>query len=220
MKPQTQRITTVVLGVGLVFALLILIAAAGNVYLPGDHRGFEPTQPIAFSHQLHAGDLGIGCHYCHSAAEDGRHAGIPAADTCMNCHQTVTANWASVRAEDKAAEKEGRKPGRIVSPELQKLYDYLALDAELKPDPSKHPSSIPWVRIHDLPDFVYFDHRAHVQAGVECQKCHGPVETMERVRQVESLSMGWCVNCHRDANQNGVNGRQVNASLDCATCHW
>jgi hypothetical protein len=80
--------------------------------------------------------------------------------------------------------------------------------------------AIPWVRVHNLPDFAYFDHRAHVVAGVACQKCHGPVETMERVRQVESLSMGWCVNCHRDANLHGVAGKKVNASLDCAACHY
>jgi len=76
-----------------------------------------------------------------------------------------------------------------------------------------------WVQVHKLPDFVYFDHRAHGNAGVECQRCHGPVETMERVRQVEDLSMGWCVNCHRQVNQTGVADKPVEASLDCDACH-
>jgi len=79
---------------------------------------------------------------------------------------------------------------------------------------------VAWTRIHSLPDFVYFDHRAHVNAGVVCQQCHGPVETMERVRQVSDLSMGWCVNCHRDANEKGIGGRRVNASINCSTCHY
>jgi hypothetical protein len=76
------------------------------------------------------------------------------------------------------------------------------------------------VRVHNLPDFVYFDHRAHVTAGVTCQHCHGPIESMERVRQVETLSMGWCVNCHRDATENGISGQAVHASTDCAVCHY
>ena len=76
------------------------------------------------------------------------------------------------------------------------------------------------MRVHNLPDYVYFDHRAHVAAGVTCQKCHGPVESMERVRQFESLSMGWCVNCHREATENGIDGKTVHASTDCAACHY
>ena len=82
------------------------------------------------------------------------------------------------------------------------------------------PKPIAWKRIHKLPDFVYFDHRAHITASVQCQQCHGPIETMERVRQYETLSMGWCVNCHRDVNETGVAGRQVHASIDCVTCHY
>jgi hypothetical protein len=215
-----RRTTTVVLSVALALAVLILVAAAANSRLPGNHQGFEPDQPVAFSHRLHAGELQIGCAYCHSGAEKHRHAGLPSTSTCMNCHQTVTDTWSNVRAEDQLAQDEGRDPARTISPELLKLYEYLALDPELKPDPDKTPSAVPWVRIHDLPDFVYFDHGAHVSAGVSCQQCHGPVETMERVRQFESLSMGWCVNCHRDANQHGVAGQSVKASLDCAACHY
>jgi len=212
--------TTIVLLVALVFGAVILAFSAQGMRLPGNHQGFEPEQPIAFSHRLHAGELGIQCLYCHGAAEKGRHAGLPAASTCMNCHSTVSDVWAAVRAEDQAAQKQGRPPRRTISPELKKLYDLLALDGELKPTAGKEPAPIPWVRIHDLPDFVYFDHRAHVHAGVACQDCHGPVETMERVRQVQPLSMGWCVNCHRDANRQGIGGKQVHPSLDCSACHY
>lgn len=215
-----HRIVTVILSVTLLFAGLLLMSAASHTRLPGDHQGFEPTQPIAFSHRLHAGDLQIGCVYCHKDAEKGRHAGLPAASTCMNCHSTVRDAWAAVRAEDEAAVQEKRTPRRSVSPELAKFYRSLAVDDEGKPRDGGQAEEIPWVRIHDLPDFVYFDHAAHVSAGVDCQTCHGPVETMERVRQVENLSMGWCVNCHREVNRDGVNGHPVEASLDCSTCHY
>lgn len=215
-----HRIVTVVLSVTLIFAGLFLISAASGTRLPGDHQGFEPTQPIAFSHRLHAGELEIGCTYCHKDAEKGRHAGLPAASTCMNCHETVRNTWSAVRTEEEAARQEKRRPNRSASAELAKLYDALARNDRGRPIPGQEPEPLPWVRIHDLPDFVYFDHSAHVNSGVACQTCHGPVETMERVRQVENLSMGWCVNCHRDANEHGVHGNAVHASLDCSTCHY
>ena len=109
----------------------------------------------------------------------------------------------------------------MVSPELQKLYDALAVSpATMKALPDRDPVSIAWTKIHNVPDFVYFDHRGHVAAGVTCQQCHGPVETMEKMRQVEDLTMGWCVNCHREANRVGVAGKTVQASIGCATCHY
>ncbi|PWT81659.1 MAG: cytochrome C [Blastocatellia bacterium] len=175
---------------------------------PGNNQGYEPIQPIAFSHKLHAGDMQISCVYCHLGAETSRYAGIPAVSTCMNCHKTVTASAAQQRA--RAAE----------SPELRKLYDALALDKKLAPVPGAIPKPIAWQRVHQLPDFVYFDHRGHVSAGVGCQNCHGPVDSMDRVRQVETLAMGWCVNCHRAANISGVAGKPVYASTDCVTCHY
>ncbi len=138
----------------------------------------------------------------------------------MNCHKFVTAPLGAMRAEDEAAEKERRAPRPVVSPELQKLYDALALGARLRPDPNRVPHPIAWTRIHRLPDFVYFDHRAHVNAGVAGQQCHGPVESMERVRQVSDLSMGWCVNCHRQANRTGIAGHTVNAPSNCSACHF
>ena len=216
-----QRSITLILAIGIVACILMLAVGSSSFHLPDNQQGYEPDQPIAFSHLLHAGDLGINCQYCHSAAEKGRHAGIPAAGSCMNCHRFITTTFGAIRAEDEAAEAEKREVRQIVSPEIQKIYDALALDIEnkLTPVEGQAPKPIEWVKVHNLPSFVYFDHRAHVIAGVECQKCHGPVETMQRVRQVESLSMGWCVNCHRDANQQGVNGMPVDASIDCDACH-
>jgi hypothetical protein len=122
--------------------------------------------------------------------------------------------------EIQEARKGKRAPNPVVSPELRKLYDAWGLDGKLEPDPSKKPTPIAWVKVHNLPAFACFDHRSHVKAGVECQKCHGPVETMDRMRQVEDLSMGWCVNCHRDASRTGVAGKKVQPSTDCATCHY
>ena len=206
---MNQRILTIVLGVAVVFSALALVPRLRAMRLPGDHRGFEPAQPVEFSHRLHSGELGVPCLYCHSGAERSRHAGIPAASTCMNCHRFVKAKRATVRAEEELAKKERRKPRLVVSAEVRKV------EAAVKSSTPLH-----WARIHQLPDFVYFDHRPHVSAGVECQKCHGPVETMERVRQIESLNMGWCVNCHREANTTSVQGKKVHASLDCATCHY
>lgn len=216
-----QNIVTVLLLVGIALVgLLFLQGLTTNYRLAGDKSGYEPVQPIAYSHRLHAGQLGIDCQHCHTGAATGRMAGIPSANTCMNCHTFVTAPFNAVRAEDEAATREGRKPRRVISPELRKLYDALGLDEELRPDSTKEMSDIEWVRIHAVPDFASFDHRAHVGAGVDCQTCHGEVQTMERVRQVNTLSMGWCVNCHRDANKTGIKGKKVEAPLDCAACHY
>ncbi len=215
-----NRIVTIVLAVGLLFSLGALLAGHHGMRLPGNQQGYAPRQPIAFSHRLHAGELQISCFYCHYAAQTSRHAGIPAASICMNCHRFVTAPLGAIRAEDEQAKQEKRKPRRVVSAEIQKIYDALALDADLKPIPGKARVPIAWIKVHNLPDFVYFDHRAHITAGVACQRCHGAVETMERVFQVESLAMGWCVNCHRKVNAIGVGGRRVHAPTDCATCHY
>lgn len=211
---------TVVLSVGLLLSLAVLVSGRQGLHLPGNQQGYAPEQPIAFSHRLHAGELQIDCLYCHFGAEQSRHAGIPAASVCMNCHQFVTATLGAVRAEDKLAVEENRKPERIVSPELQKVYDALALDAAMKVRPAAETVPIEWIKIHNVPDFVYFNHEAHVTSGVACYTCHGAVETMERVHQVEDLSMGWCVNCHRQAQRIGIGGESVEASIDCGTCHY
>ncbi|MBI3664408.1 MAG: cytochrome c3 family protein [Acidobacteria bacterium] len=162
----------------------------------------------------------ISCLYCHAGAGRSRHAGVPAANVCMNCHRFVSAPLGLVRAEDAQAQKEKREPRRMVSPEIQKLYTALALNDQMQPDPAHKPRPIEWVKVHNLPDFVYFDHRPHVSAGVDCQTCHGPMETMERVRQSADLAMGWCVNCHRTSNQTGVAGKKVQAPTDCSACHY
>jgi hypothetical protein len=142
---------------------------------------------------------------------------------CLNCHKFVAAPLAMVREEEERAKAENPaspKPRSVTSPEIAKLYDALGLDGEGKAVPGKAPSPIRWTRVHDLPDHAFFDHRAHVGAGVACETCHGPVDGMDRVRQHADLSMGWCVNCHRAANANGLpDGRPAAASTDCTTCH-
>ena len=204
--PIRSRVFTVILLAGLAYAVPSLKITLGGLHLPNIQQDYEPSQPIAYSHRLHAGEMQIPCLYCHFGAEKSRHAGIPPASVCMNCHGFVTAAIGAVRAEDNLAKKQKRKALRIISPELRKLYGALALNKKMKPAAGKTQTPIQWVRIHNLPDFAYFDHRPHVGAGVACQTCHGPVESMERVRQFLPLNMGWCINCHRDSNKSGVNG--------------
>lgn len=228
-----NKIITIVLLIGLFFGLITLVFGMSTWRLPDRETGYSPKQPIDYSHRLHAGELGIDCRFCHTAADKSRHAGIPSSDVCMKCHKFVTTSFDVFQDEMKKLdaqkaenEKKGiepnpdAKPQRIISDKLKLLYDSLGLDENLQPREGAEPQSIPWVRVHNLPDYVYFDHRAHVAAGVTCQRCHGPVESMQRVRQQESLSMGWCVNCHRDATENGINGKEVHASTDCAVCHY
>ncbi len=215
-----QRAITVVLLIGLFFGLITLVSGMSSWRLPDREQGYAPAQPIDYSHRLHAGELQMDCLFCHTAAETSRFAGIPASDVCMKCHKFVTSLFAVQQEELTQADEEQRQPEQIVSVELRKLYDSFGLDEALQPQEGVSPASIPWVRVHNLPDFVYFDHRAHVAAGVTCQRCHGPVESMQRMSQFESLSMGWCVNCHRDATKNGINGQSVHASTDCAVCHF
>lgn len=212
-------IITIVLLTGLFFSLIVLASGMTDWRLPDNQQGYSPEQPIRYSHRLHAGELGIDCRFCHSAAEHGKHAGIPSTDVCMKCHKFVTSSFGALQEELDQADAEKRKPNPIVSADLQKLYDSLDIDDPKAADYGPEARSIPWIRIHNLPDFASFDHSAHVTAGVQCQKCHGPVESMERVRQFESLSMGWCVNCHRESTENGIDGHAVNASLNCTVCH-
>lgn len=216
---MSNRAMTVALLIGLCFALITLGSGMSAWRLPDVEQGYAPHQPINFSHRLHAGELRMDCRFCHTSAEFGRHAGIPSSDVCMKCHQFVTSSWDALQEETRQADKEGRQPKQVVSPELRKLYDSLGLDGTLQPKEGVTPVSIPWVRVHNLPDFARFDHRAHVAAGIDCQRCHGPVDSMQRMKQVESLSMGWCVNCHRDATRNGVGGRPAQASTNCSVCH-
>ncbi len=176
--------------------------------LPGDDQGYAPVQPIPFSHALHAGEMRIACVYCHHAAEKGPEAGVPAVSICMNCHAVVT--------NRKGRPGDSRRKGATdaVSPALAPLLDVWASRE------TDAPRSIEWVRVHDLPDFVFFDHRVHVGNGIHCQECHGPVQTMERMRQASDLSMGWCINCHRHEGQPApTHWQRSEGTLDCNACH-
>ncbi len=169
----------------IVALILIAIVYCGYVTVDattklGRQKGYQPTQPIKYSHALHAGKHKIDCQYCHSTAYKGKHANIPSLNTCMNCHKQVST---------------GPLYG---TEEIAKIYDAVGWDAYTKTY-SKPPKPVEWVRIHNLPDHVYFNHAQHVNAGkVQCQTCHGPIETMEEVYQYSPLSMGWCINCHRN----------------------
>jgi hypothetical protein len=214
-----RRLVTLILVIGLVLSSVALGARLRTYPLPGSQELYEPAQPIAFSHRQHAGELQISCVYCHYGAETSRHAGMPAESVCMACHRFVTAPQKAMIPEILEARKENRIPKPVVSPELQKLYDAVGLDSKLEPDPDKTPKPIAWIKVHNLPAYTCFDHRAHVRAEVACQRCHGPVETMDRIRQVSDLSMGWCVNCHRETQITSADGKTVRPSVDCATCH-
>jgi hypothetical protein len=138
--------------------------------------GYQPEQPVEFSHARHAGELGLDCRYCHNTVERASYAAIPAVQTCMNCHSVIQ------KAKDATQDSEKLKP---------------LLEAWSKDDEALH-----WKRVHLLPDFAYFDHSVHVAAGVGCVSCHGRVDEMERVRQEKPLSMAWCLDCHRDPAPN------------------
>lgn len=176
----------------------IVIWQNGTFRQYGDQSGYEPIQPINFSHKVHAGDNKINCTYCHSSADKSKVAGIPTATTCMNCHTQVLKD----------------------SPKIQKIVAAIETD---KP--------IEWVKVNDVPDHVVFDHSRHVNAGVNCNTCHGPVETMEKISQFSTFSMGSCIECHRthqgvilDANGNSQFSAEktqetLMAPTDCAACH-
>lgn len=200
----------------------IVIFSNVKINLPGNNQGYAPEQPIAFSHRVHSGDLKMDCLYCHSDADKSRHAGIPSSSTCMNCHRFITASWDKQKIEEQNAEIENRDAGLIISEEVEKIYRSIGFNSEsMKYDSSINRQHIEWIRVHKLPDVVYFPHLSHVNAGVACQSCHGAVETMERLEQFEDLSMGWCVNCHRDVN-NGELKEYIGlqASIDCGVCHF
>jgi hypothetical protein len=192
------------------------------------HTGHSPEQPIPFSHRLHAGELGVDCLFCHYGARTSRHAGIPPTGLCMNCHATVSSGLDAKLEEMALAEVEGREPRRIVSEPIAAIYSAMGLGEDLEPT-GEGPTPIPWVRVHDLQDFVAFDHSVHVARGLDCSACHGAVQSMERVRQESDLSMGWCIECHRSRSAdptlvlNAEHGRLPageHVSTDCAACHY
>jgi cytochrome c3-like protein len=153
----------------------VTAAIAGTWYFATNKHievGFQPVQPVEYSHKLHAGDLGMDCRYCHFTAERSYFAAVPPTETCMNCHWKV----------------------RTDSMKLLPIRESYATDLPVKGLDGKSG----WVRVHNLPDYVYFNHGAHLAAGVGCSTCHGRVDQMPRVRQVQPLSMSWCLDCHRD----------------------
>ena len=165
----------------------------------GYNQGYAPEQPIPFDHKLHAGKLKMECKYCHSQAERAKHAGAPSLNVCWNCHNQVK----GLLVDDP------KNPGE----KTQTRSEHIAKLSKLMDD-TESDQSIEWVRIHQLPDHARFNHAPHVKRGVSCQTCHGPIEEMTKVYQFSTLSMGWCVNCHRE-NETGVQG-----PLNCSTCHY
>ena len=204
---------------------LTLLYSVGVAYFATEPRnvnvGYSPRQPVPFSHKTHAGQLKLDCRYCHNTVEQGAHAAIPPTRTCGNCHS--------------GKQSDGAVPYAAVLADSQKLAPIRERLATGK--------SIPWVRVHDLPDFAYFDHSAHVNRGVGCVSCHGRVDRMEQVYQAEPLSMAWCLDCHRnptphlrpldaitqmdwvperDPTEVGREVHQqlnIKTSTNCSTCH-
>lgn len=183
------------------------------------HQNYQPVQPIKYSHELHAGVMQIQCQYCHTGAFKSKNASIPSLNVCMNCHKSV----------------------KTESPEIHKIYDALGYDPETQKYDQTKAKPIQWVRIHNLPDLAYFNHSQHTTvAGLKCQTCHGPVETMKEVYQYSPLTMKWCIQCHKrtDINIKG-NGYYENmlavhdlikkgekvtpaqlGGIECGKCHY
>lgn len=189
-----------------VIALIAIILIVGfGIWLTkgsefGRQKNYMPKQPIFYSHKVHAGINQINCLYCHAGAEKSRHAMIPSTNVCMNCHKQI--NEYTGAESHPLVDLEGNKVDG--NKEIKKLYEYAGWDAEKK-DYKRDASGnilakpVEWVKIHNLPDHVYFNHSLHVVSGkIACQRCHGNIEEMDEVYQFADLSMGWCVNCHRE----------------------
>ncbi|WGK94933.1 MULTISPECIES: c-type cytochrome [Flavobacterium] len=177
----------------LVTVIFLLLSGAYLVYgylmQVGVDQEYAPIQPIHYSHKIHAGDNEINCKYCHSAARVSKNAGIPSLNVCMNCHKNI-----SEVAETTATPEYSKA---FYDEQIQKLYTAVGWDKTTQSYTGKT-QPVKWVRIHNLPDFVYFNHSQHVTvAGIECQTCHGPVQEYEIQKQFAPLTMGWCIDCHR-----------------------
>ncbi|TRX04193.1 cytochrome c3 family protein [Flavobacterium gawalongense] len=177
----------------LVTSIFLLLASAYFVYgylmQVGVDQDYSPIQPIHFSHKIHAGDNEINCKYCHSAARVSKNAGIPSLNVCMNCHKNIA------EVAETTATPEYSKA--FYDEQIQKLYTAVGWDKTTQSYTGKT-QPVKWIRIHNLPDFVYFNHSQHVTvAGIECQTCHGPVQEYEIQKQFAPLTMGWCIDCHR-----------------------
>ncbi|MFT3948953.1 MAG: c-type cytochrome [Agriterribacter sp.] len=157
----------------------------------GRQQNYEPEQPIYYSHKVHAGINQINCLYCHTGAQEGKQATIPSVNVCMNCHMAIN----TYEKGPKLVKADGTEVNGTA--EIKKLYSYAGWD-ETKNEYTGKGKPIEWVRIHNLPDHVYFNHSQHVVVGQQqCQTCHGNITEMDEVKQFADLSMGWCINCHR-----------------------
>lgn len=182
-----------------VFSFAAALGVSFGVYIlwPSNREaGYTPPQPIAFSHKVHAGTLKMDCIYCHTEAEKGPHATVPPISTCMNCHLEVQPRDAS---------------GEL-KPAIATLLDHWERREPLR-----------WSKVNDVADFVFFDHSRHVNSGVSCQECHGPVETMDHMRREHGLKMRWCLQCHMETPEMGspaaARGWDTLAPIHCTTCH-
>jgi cytochrome c2 len=166
----------------------------------GRQQGYQPEQPIYYSHKVHVGVNQINCLYCHTSALESKHATIPSINICMNCHKAISAYEKGPKLYD----EDGNEINGTA--EIQKLYNYAGYTAgQPNWDPSKA-KPVEWIKIHNLPDHVYFNHAQHTNAGkVACQTCHGNIQEMDEVHQASELSMGWCINCHRESKVNFYN---------------
>ncbi len=219
---------TIVRSAGFTFIVVFIVAGIAfktvidGLYSVGVQQGYQPKQPIAFSHKIHAGQFEIDCKYCHTGVMKGKQANIPSPNICMNCHSQI---------------QQGTLTG---DSEIKKIY------AAVGYDPAQGTYSgvtkpIQWVRIHNLPDLAYFNHAQHVNVGgVQCETCHGPIKEMEVVKQYSLLTMGWCINCHRqtdvsakgnayydkllevhDPKKEGKKMKVENiGGLECGKCHY
>lgn len=206
-----------------IFTAILLKTLIDGAFTIGVQQGYQPTQPIAFSHELHAGQYEIDCQYCHTGVRKAKSANIPSPNICMNCHSAI--------------QNVGGESG--VSTEIAKIYaavDYDPNTGQYGPD--KKP--IEWIRIHNLPDLAYFNHSQHVAVGgLECETCHGPIQEMEVVYQYSPLTMGWCINCHRETEVNAKDNEYYSklielheeqskepmvvediGGLECSKCHY
>lgn len=218
-NPRIVTILTIIIAVVFFQQLFVALMATGV------HEGYQPKQPIAFSHKLHAGDNQINCRYCHYAARKSKHSNIPAPMVCMNCHKYI---------------QNGPTTGTT---EISKIYAAVGFDpAKGEYIEGYKQKPIKWIRIHNLPDLAYYNHSQHVTvAKIECQTCHGPVQEMEEVYQYSPLTMGWCINCHRqtevqvntneyysDIHENlkrkfGPDAKvtvEMVGGLECGKCHY
>jgi mono/diheme cytochrome c family protein len=229
---------TIVKNQFLIFILVVgfLLSSAyftyGYLMQVGIDQGYAPIQPIHYSHKIHAGANQIECKYCHSSARVSKHSGIPSLNVCMNCHEYI----AEYNGEE---DLENGYTRDFYTNEIKKLYSAVGWDEENQVY-TGNTKPVKWVRIHNLPDFVYFNHAQHAQvAKIECQTCHGPVEEMEIMYQYSPLTMGWCIDCHRESNVDKDNEyyQKVHEELskkygvekltvaqlggiECAKCHY